>query len=243
MSALPTLRVNPELDLGALAAAYQAQGRVRIGRVLSEGAPELYYRLEAEPEWVQLVSHETGAHEIPWHDWARPGSPERREIEPGMVARARDGFQYSYAAMRIPPAGEACDNELLSALAEMMRSPAMLGMLEAVTGVRSPTFIDGQVTAYAADDFLTGHDDDLIGEHRKTAFVLGLTPQWRLEWGGLLLFHEIGSTECAGLVPQFNTLDLFTVPTYHSVSQVTRAAPRRRYSITGWLSGTQVSHE
>jgi len=71
---------------------------------------------------------------------------------------------------------------------------------------------------------------------RKAAFVFGLTPQWRPEWGGLLLFHEPGEIEISGMVPQFNTLDLFSVPRFHSVSQVTRAAPRRRYCVTGWLA-------
>jgi len=39
-----------------------------------------------------------------------------------------------------------------------------------------------------------------------------------------------------GCSSQFNTLDLFAVPVYHSVSMVTRAAPRRRYAVTGWLA-------
>ena len=76
----------------------------------------------------------------------------------------------------------------------------------------------------------------MVGSRRKAAFVFGLTPQWRPEWGGLLLFHEPGQIEISGLVPQFNTLDLFSVPRFHSVSQVTRAAPRRRYCVTGWLA-------
>ncbi len=67
--------------------------------------------------------------------------------------------------------------------------------------------------------------------------MLGLTPQWRMEWGGLLMFHEPGRIDFAGLCPQFNTFDLFVVPRYHSVSSVSPAAPRRRFSITGWLTG------
>ncbi|MFD1789097.1 2OG-Fe(II) oxygenase family protein, partial [Sphingomonas floccifaciens] len=71
--------------------------------------------------------------------------------------------------------------------------------------------------------------------YRKTRIMSrALTPQWRPEWGGLLLFHD--DREVAhGFVPGFNTLNLFRVPQRHSVSEVTRAAPHRRYSITGWL--------
>jgi Rps23 Pro-64 3,4-dihydroxylase Tpa1-like proline 4-hydroxylase len=65
--------------------------------------------------------------------------------------------------------------------------------------------------------------------------VFGLTPQWRIEWGGLLLFHGADGQVERGFVPRFNSLALFAVPQLHSVSMVTRAAPYRRYSITGWL--------
>ena len=135
-------------------------------------------------------------------------------------------------------AGRACDCGVIGVMiAEMMKSPEVVGFLEAVTGVKQPHFVDGQVTAYGKGDFLTGHDDDVKNSRRKAAFVYGLTPQWRPEWGGLLLFHEPGEIEISGMVPQFNTLDLFSVPRFHSVSQVTRAAPRRRYCVTGWLAG------
>lgn len=230
------LELNPELDLAGLNQQFNRDGRVRVRHVFSGGAPELYHILEGEGDWVQLVNHETGAHELAWNQWRKPGARCRSELEPGMFDRARDGFQYSYAALRIPALGENADKPVLMALADLMRGEPMQAMLEGVTGLVAPTFTDGQVTAYGEGDFLTGHDDDLAGSGRKVAFVLGLTPQWRLEWGGLLLFHELGGAECGGLVPQFNTLDLFAIPRYHSVSMVTRAAPRCRFSVTGWLS-------
>ena len=236
MTGLVPLELNPELGTAQLGERFRGDGRVRIERMFTRGAPELYHYLEANEDWIQLVNHETGAHEMAWQDWCRPGSPHRSDLEPGMFARANEGFQYSYAALRIPAADETEDNPVLTALADLMRAGPMQALLEGVTGLVAPTFTDGQVTAYGEGDFLTGHDDDLAGSGRKVAFVLGLTPRWRLEWGGLLLFHELGAVTCAGLVPQFNTLDLFAIPRYHSVSMVTRAAPRRRFSVTGWLS-------
>ena len=236
MTELVPLELNPELDVADLGARFRRDGHVRIGRVLTRGAPELFRYMESNEDWIQLVNHETGAHEIPWDEWCKPGASCRDEIEPGMFDRAKDEFQYSYAALRIPAAGEHDENPVLTALCDLMQGEAMQTMLEGITGLVAPSFTDGQVTAYGEGDFLTGHDDDLADSGRKVAFVLGLTPQWRLEWGGLLLFHEIGGVDCAGLIPQFNTLDLFAIPRYHSVSLVTRAAPRRRFSVTGWLS-------
>lgn len=239
MDPVPTFTINPELDAAALGAAFRRDGHVRIPRFLASGAPELYRGLDAREDWVQLVNRDKGAHEIAWTEWTAPGSAIRAEIEPEMFERACDGFQYSYAALRVPPLGETSDCPVMCAIAEFMRTAEVKSFLTAVTGIETPRFTDGQVTAYGPGDFLTGHDDDLADSGRKAAFVLGMTPQWRLEWGGLLMFHEQGQVDFSGKVPQFNTLDLFAVPKYHSVSMVTRAAPRRRFALTGWLSTKQ----
>ena len=82
---------------------------------------------------------------------------------------------------------------------------------------------------------LTAHDDEIAGKKRHAAYVFGLTPQWKTEWGGLLLFHTADGDVAHGLLPRFNTLNIFKVPQLHSVSMVNEAAAYRRYSITGWL--------
>jgi hypothetical protein len=237
MSALPPLKLNPELDTASIAAEYRANGRLRIQRLLSHGAPELYHCLEGADHWVQVMNKTGGgAHELPLARWSAPRSRRRPAIEREMYERARDGFQYSYTALRVPQVAETTADPVLDVIATLMRGPEMVTFCQAVTGTHAPHFVDGQVTAYGLADFLTGHDDAVKNSRRQSAFVLGLAPQWRLEWGGLLLFHQPGDVAFSGLVPQFNTLDLFAVPQFHSVSQVTRAAPRRRYSATGWLA-------
>ena len=230
------LRINPDLDITALKTSFARNGHVRIERFLANGAAGLFRFLCDTPDWVQLINHDSGAHEIAFSEWNAPGSQQRAGIEPAMFERARDGFQYSYSALRVPAPSELCDEPVLQSLADFMRSPEVTGALGTITGIETPRFTDGQVTAYGPGDFLTGHDDDLAGSGRQAAFVLGLAPQWRPEWGGLLLFHEIGAVEVSGVVPQFNTLNLFTIPRYHSVSMVMPAAPRRRFALTGWLS-------
>lgn len=236
LKAKSLLQVNPELDIAHLASQYRQHSRVRINRILANGAPDLLDAFERSENWVQLINHPGGVHEIPYRQWAKPSFPGRTKITKDMFENACDGFQYSYAAQRIPDTVENHPDMTLADIAGLMESPAMLKLLEGVTGVSAPDFTDGQATAYGCGDFLTGHDDDLAGANRKTAFVLGLTPQWRTEWGGLLLFHEPGRPDMQGLLPQFNSLDLFLVPKYHSVSLVSMAAPRRRFAITGWLS-------
>ena len=65
--------------------------------------------------------------------------------------------------------------------------------------------------------------------------MLSLTPVWRLEWGGLLVMHGEGDEPARAYMPGMNLLTLFSVGQMHSVSEVTRAAAYRRYSVTGWL--------
>lgn len=232
-----SLRINPDLDVGMLARTYRDHGHVRVERILATGAREMFAWFEQCTDWIQLISADGGALEIDYADWIAMASGERASIEQEMYRRAVDGFQYSYAAMRVPEEDERLHGgDPMTVFAEFMESADTQDLLEAITGTRSPAFNDGQATAYGTGDFLTGHDDDVAGRCRTTACVFGLTPQWRLEWGGLLLFHDLGSRDVHGMVPQFNTLDLFAVPRYHSVSQITPAAPRRRYAVTGWLS-------
>ncbi len=231
------LQINLDLDIAALARTYRERGHVRVERILAAGAREMFAWFDQCTDWIQLISADGGAIEIDYADWIAMASDERSTIEREMYRRAVDGFQYSYAAMRVPEEDERLPGgDPMTSFAEFMESAETQDLLEAITGTRSPAFNDGQATAYGTGDFLTGHDDDVKGRRRTTACVFGLTPQWRLEWGGLLLFHDLGSRDVHGKVPQFNTLDLFAVPRYHSVSQITAAAPRRRYAITGWLS-------
>ena len=122
---------------------------------------------------------------------------------------------------------------MLDAFAALMCEPATLEIMRRITGARDVTFADAQGTAYHPGDFLAGHDDDVAGKQRRAAYVLGLCPAWRLEWGGLLLFDR--GVELDGMVPGFDRLTLFGVPQRHSVSMVAPFAAAPRYAVTGWL--------
>ncbi|HEV2818226.1 MAG TPA: 2OG-Fe(II) oxygenase family protein [Allosphingosinicella sp.] len=229
-------RINPDLDVDELARAYAAEGRVRIYGLLAEGAVELHDHLAGRQDWIHLISTGEGVLELDPAARARLGAAEWEAITRGAHERARAGFQYRYQALRVPDEEEIAEgDDLVCAFARLMQGAPMLDLLRAVTGAGGLTFTDGQATAYGSGDFLTGHDDDVAGKDRLAAYVFGLTQNWRLEWGGLLLFHGPHDRTATALAPRFNSLDLFRVPQQHSVSEVTFAAPHRRFSVTGWL--------
>ncbi|OXE35032.1 MAG: hypothetical protein CGW95_16380 [Phenylobacterium zucineum] len=108
-------------------------------------------------------------------------------------------------------------------------------LIHRLTGLESAVYCDAQATRYRAGHFLTAHDDDVIGKGRLCAMVLSLTPNWRTEWGGLLLFHNTEGHVLEGYAPRFNTLNMFRIPQVHSVSQVADFVTADRLSITGWI--------
>jgi Rps23 Pro-64 3,4-dihydroxylase Tpa1-like proline 4-hydroxylase len=230
-----TFELNPNLDAEALARDYAAARRVRVENLLSEEAvAELYCYLRDSEGWWQLINRPDGIVELDRRARAEMNAEELAELDRETHEGARFGFQYRYEGLRVPDEEEVGEDPL-SAFAELMSSEPMLGFLRKITGSSEVAFTDGQATAYGPGDFLTGHDDDVPGKNRIAAYVFGLTPRWRPEWGGLLLFHGENDSSVAGNVPRFNTLDLFAVPQQHSVSIVTPAAPVRRYAVTGWL--------
>lgn len=231
------LRINPGLDPVALAAEYQRDGRVRIADFFVAGASDLRDYLEESGEWIQLISTDDGVLEYDIAQRAAISTRRWARIERDKHQRACVGFQYSYGGIRVPGEGE-CDasDAPLHVFARFMASAPLLDLLAQVTGHNNLHFTDGQATAYGPTDFLTAHDDNVAGKNRVAACVFGMTRIWRLEWGGTLLFHGGDHQSAHGIVPQFNTLDLFKVPQIHSVSMVTPAAPHRRLAVTGWLN-------
>lgn len=234
--AAPAFRLNPDLDLPVLARAYAANSRVRIERLLADdGLAEFYDNLEARDDWWHLMNTANGVIELDRAAREAMNPQEAALLDAEVQAIARKGFQYRYEGLRVPDRDAHIEADPLTAFAELMSSEPMLEMLRAVTGATELAFTDGQATAYGPGDFLTCHDDDVAGKNRLAAYVFGMTPGWRTEFGGLLLFHHAGHGTVTGHVPRFNTLDLFAVPQLHSVSMVTPAAPGRRYAVTGWL--------
>jgi hypothetical protein len=231
-------RLNPDLDIGALAAAYASERRVRIRDLLApDGLVDFYYHLAEREDWWHLINTPDGVVELDREARAGMADEDRAALEAKVNAGAREGFQYRYEGLRVPSdgSGRQADGEPLAAFSRLMASREMLDLLRQITGFDGLAFTDGHATAYGAGDFLTGHDDDVAGKNRIAAYVFGMTPRWRAEWGGLLLFHGADEASVVGHVPRFNTLDLFAVPQQHSVSMVTPAAPVRRYAVTGWL--------
>lgn len=231
-------RLNPELDRAALARAYRASRRVQIPDLLADnGAERLRAELRTREDWSQVVNSGGKVFDLSREARAAMSPQQLEAFDQAVFAGARQGFQHRYEAIRVPDEDNerAKANNALTEFARWLSEGEALDLLREVTGESDIAFADAQGTAFSPGDFLTGHDDDVAGKGRVAAYVFGLTPVWRIEWGGLLLFHSPDGDVSQGLTPRFNRLNIFAVPQVHSVSMVNRAAPCRRYSVTGWL--------
>lgn len=211
---------------------------ISIPNILAENcAVELYNLLRGRDDWLQVINSGDKLIELDRKTRADMNAAQMKQLDDAVYAQARYDFQYRYETIRIPDGQRErrMSKDLLAAFADWWSNGEPREMLRKVTGFAGIEFADAQATAYSPGDFLTGHTDDVEGKGRLAAYVLNLTPRWRVEWGGLLMFHDEAKAQVNGLMPDFNRLNIFRVPQVHSVTEVSRAAAFRRYSITGWL--------
>ncbi|MFD2166304.1 2OG-Fe(II) oxygenase [Thalassotalea euphylliae] len=118
---------------------------------------------------------------------------------------------------------------------QSLNSERCLSLINAITNKQNLKSADGQVTRYRVGDYLTRHIDNIQGETREIAYVLGLSPEWHPDWGGLLQFFELNGTPTNSYMPEFNSLTIFDVNKVHSVTSIAPFSPKNRYSVTGWF--------
>lgn len=234
-----TFALHPGIDREKLQKQFAASGRVRIPEFLEEaGARRLLASLLSDERWRHVVNGGAKVFEIARKDWATIDPDVIAKLDDAVVAGAQYGFQYRYDSIRVDDAADQRlrSNTVLDRFALFMESEDVLAALVEITGDPGISRIDAQATIYRPMDFLTAHDDHVAGKSRRAAYVLGLTEHWRVDWGGLLHYHD-DVDRGAFVAPRFNTCDLFRVPMLHAVSQVTPSACHPRVSVTGWLRG------
>jgi len=228
--------LSDRIDWDALKQQFRQRRRVEIVGLLAGGqATALQAHLRARQDWTLVMNAGDKVYELTRAAHAALSTSQRRDLDQLVVAAGREGFQYRYEAIRAPDGGDANAQDPVARFVAFLSSPVVQERLAYVLSNNAATFADGQATSYGEGHFLTSHDDDVAGKQRQAAYVFSLTPAWRAEWGGLLMFHgDDGNIEEA-FAPQMGALRLFAVPQQHSVSYVTPFAPEPRLSITGWL--------
>jgi SM-20-related protein len=237
MTAAP-YRLNPALDVSAIEQEFGRSGRAQIEEFLDPGSAErLLAFLKTSRDWLLVLNQDDKVFELDRDSRSALSDEAKRNLDTAVHAAARYGFQYMFETIRVPDEESLrrAQADALNGFASFLSSDEAVAFFRRITGRAAIAFADAQATAYGPGHFLTAHDDLVPGKNRQAAYVFGLSPAWRADWGGLLLFHRADGHVAEAYVPRFNALNLFAVPQPHSVSMVAPFAAARRYSVTGWL--------
>jgi hypothetical protein len=234
----PTVGFAPGLDARLAARVFAQSGRVHIPAMFSNAcAARMYSCLASELPWSVHFNSGDAAYDIATGTFASMPDADRDKLVRAMHASASNGFQYlfkNYAISDEHAAGRRMDLYVMRVY-EFLNSPGFLEFARTVTGVRDIALADAQATLYEPGHFLTCHTDECPGKGRVAAYVINLTPEWQVDWGGILNFVDSDGHVAEGYTPRFNALNIARVPQKHSVSIVAPFARGGRYSITGWL--------
>lgn len=213
-------------------------GRAQITDVLTPSAADRLLQAALGVEY-NVVSRRSAGHmdmTAQWLDMLQPR--QTLALSEAIQNAATDGFQYlfdNYPLYDLVQAGAA--SPYWRDIVGFLNGEAFLSMVRELTGEERIALADAQLTRFRRGHFLTEHSDEAEGKNRFYAYVLSLTPAWRIDWGGLLAFHGADGNVEEAFTPRFNTLNLLKVPAAHSVTQVALSAGGHRISITGWLRG------
>jgi hypothetical protein len=233
----PVERFIPRISASVVAeasAALRDEGWTRIADFLPGTSAQTLHSWLDSADWQKAVTFGEQVADLDLGGASALDEAKQALLLAAAHRRAVDGFQFAYDNIRVSddPTERQARDWPIDRVLEAWNSDEGLELFRALAGELGITSIDGRATRYRPGDFLTRHNDQ-VGK-RHTAYVLGLSPEWRPDWGGLLLLHDLAGATSQALHPRFNTMTLFRVPRDHSVSLVAPFAPVPRYAFTGW---------
>jgi Rps23 Pro-64 3,4-dihydroxylase Tpa1-like proline 4-hydroxylase len=233
------LRLNSTLEPEAYRPVFKAHRRLHIPSILEPAsATELHARITGSAEWTRSIHLGPGKDVDIRMDELEAMSPaERADLERSLLESGADSLSYIFDTVRITGAllaGRAVA-EPVRAIHDFVNGQPFLDFITRLTGDERVAFAEVMATRYLPGHYATAHADELADQKRLYAYVLNLTPQWRADWGGVLMFLDEDGHVAEGYVPRFNALNVFAVPQTHAVSAVSRLARAPRLSITGWV--------
>lgn len=232
------MRFNPDLDLDALAGELKRNRRLQIRDVLEPpAAEEIHDILANKTPWWLAFNEGSRVQQLSPQALSRLSPMQANQMLEGVVERARTQYQFVYAFYPIIgnyfAAGEP--KAPVTQVLELLNTPAALDWFRRLTGHDDVCWVDAQATLYQSGHFLKSHSDHDDAGARIAAYVLNFTRLWERDWGGYLQFFDERHDIDLALRPIFNAMNIFLVPTDHSVGVVAPFAAGDRLAITGWL--------
>lgn len=227
--------LNPALDLGGISKTFARYRRVHIPQILPNAAAVRTHRcLERETDFSLLcrtIDGQTQAWRV-----AELTPPREAELLNATFASALGRIHALHDGHALSRDGEdyGGSSPYLAAITGFLNSPPVLNLARQITGNPEIALADACATRFRRGHFLN-QQDGANDRSRIAGYILDMTPDWRLDWGGPLLFSDRAGHFSEGYMPAFNALDLFAVPQEHLVGFVSPFAGGYRLSVTGWF--------
>ncbi len=230
--------INNDLEFDGYRIDLAKNTRVQIPDFLQlDAAERLRSCLQNEVPWTLAERSEGVSKTIAAAEYAAMDAQMRATNLQQAYDRAKSEFQFVYESyMMVKAAREGRDPTLiLHGILDFLNSEDFLAFARWLVNDPKVTHASAQATRYRAGHFLTRHQDKDKNEDRAYAYVIGLTKNWRPDWGGLLQFEDDNGNVTQTLTPHWNSISIFKVPQSHTVSLVAPYATEDRLAITGWF--------
>jgi len=230
--------INPALEPGPLAMDLASRRRLQIRDFLvAEDAERVHAILERQTPWWVAYNDGDKVEQLPPEYVASLPEAQLNQIFLGINERARKQYQFLYqfypiVSMYFTPTAPKLP---ILEFFEFLNSEPALDFFRKLTGRPDVQWLDAQATLYRSGHFLKSHSDLDPDNNRVAAYVLNFTKSWERDWGGYLQFFNQRHDIEEALRPIFNGLNIFNIPTDHSVGIVSPFAYGMRFSVTGWL--------
>tara|TARA_R110000737_G_scaffold165786_1_gene193117 strand:- start:1156 stop:1887 length:732 start_codon:yes stop_codon:yes gene_type:complete len=232
------LSLNKNHNIAKLKQNFLNDGFVKLENALSNDSASLIHANITKQEQWNLVFRNNAIHQDlnsldveGWH------GEDKNNLTELVHKQAEQAFQYFYETIPIYDIyyDKLMPEHFFNDIVKFLNSEEVLNFFRAILAAPEITFLDAQITRFKAGHFLNRHNDDVNGKNRVAAFVINLSKDWRVDWGGALHILNKDLTIEKSFVPSFNEINIFKVPVEHLVGYVSPFANGHRLSITGWL--------
>ncbi|MCL1137646.1 2OG-Fe(II) oxygenase family protein [Shewanella pneumatophori] len=227
-----TISFSPNLDWDSLKNQYKKDDRIKISDIwLPEDANKINQCLTSETEFSHAYTQNGRPLVSSDKELRDMTSNAQKSLFQNLYQDASKGVGFWYGRHMVTPSSP----RLLNTVKSYLNSDSLLENIRYISDRPDIKLASAQGTRYTPGNFLTRHRDVVEREGRILAFVLGFTPKWHPDWGGLLQFYQDDGTPRDAWTPEFNSMTLFDVKHVHAVTYLTPFCPSQRFSITGWF--------
>ena len=206
-----SLSLDPTLDPRLFKAAFDRFGRLHVpGFLTGEAARLLHGLLASERDWICSTIGGGVVADVPVEMIEGLSPADRARVFALAHQEAQRGFHYMFDTVRISTPIEKGEPlpDAWRQVAAFLNGPSFLGFVRSLTGDPRCAYVDAQATRYTAGHYLTEHDDEKPSAGRLYAYVLNLTRDWRVDWGGALIFPGADGQIEQGFVPRLNAVSM-----------------------------------